>query len=444
MLGLGGSLALTGRAAMIDIGQRVSVGSVPARSPIVAWGDSMTRGYVAPAATLFDPPRAIVNRGVGHQSSTAIAARQGGIAITVTLAGNTIPMASRLTWDFSGGSDGWITTDATSAINPSSVSMIATGPDTLRITQSGGVANASARRLLGPATAFGAVADSIVRISATVSRFPNQVQEIGLVNTGNATGAGGAWVTTNRSFANGVRTTLANALATTPANYLALAAWLSGSEAQELLLTQPVVEIATPVAIIEKSINVLFDSGNFTGTISGRLAGIHGVISTDSAGNWSFLRDDFGPAISCPPGSVFVPDEANSLRRHTAWIWSGRNNFVNPASVKTDIAAMVAHLGHSRYLVGSICNGNYESEFAGGANYATLMQLNADLASLYGSRYVDIRSALIAAADPVADAIWITRDTVPASLRTDNIHLNPAGNAIVAREMVAATLARGW
>lgn len=134
-----------------------------------------------------------------------------------------------------------------------------------------------------------------------------------------------------------------------------------------------------------------------------------------------------------------------TLRRRTAWLWAGRNNYGDPATVKADIAAMIAALPHDRYLVGSILNGNYlPGEGLGGSNYSTITGLNAGLAALYGPRFVDIRGALINAADPVADAGDVLADIVPASLRTDNIHLNDAGYAVVAAAFKAANDAMGW
>ncbi|KQV83776.1 hypothetical protein [Rhizobium sp. Root1220] len=63
---------------------------------IVAFGDSLTTGagasspdhaYPAIASLLFDPPRKIVNRGTGGQTSTQIAARQGGVLLRLAVQG---------------------------------------------------------------------------------------------------------------------------------------------------------------------------------------------------------------------------------------------------------------------------------------------------------------------------------------------------------------------
>ncbi|MDB5539301.1 MAG: hypothetical protein JWQ89_1028 [Devosia sp.] len=134
----------------------------------------------------------------------------------------------------------------------------------------------------------------------------------------------------------------------------------------------------------------------------------------------------------------------STLRRRTAWIWAGRNNYSDPTTVKADIAAMVAALPHTRFLVAGIPNGNYATEYLGQPGYNAIIALNADLAALYGPRYVNVRGALVAAANPVTDATDIANDVVPGTLRSDNIHLNDAGYATVAAAFKAANDAMGW
>lgn len=118
-----------------------------------------------------------------------------------------------------------------------------------------------------------------------------------------------------------------------------------------------------------------------------------------------------------------------------AIIWAGRNNFTSPTTVKADIAAMVAALGHTHYLVLSVINRNdTASEYSGGANYTTITALNADLAALYGSHYVDVRSYLVSLYNPLdaQDVIDHGHDCPPSSLTTDGLHLTAAGYSAVA------------
>lgn len=69
------------------------------RGAIVAWGDSLTCGagasaghaYPDLAQALFDPPRSVVNLGIGGQDATQVVARQGGVPLLLSVAADTIP-----------------------------------------------------------------------------------------------------------------------------------------------------------------------------------------------------------------------------------------------------------------------------------------------------------------------------------------------------------------
>lgn len=121
---------------------------------------------------------------------------------------------------------------------------------------------------------------------------------------------------------------------------------------------------------------------------------------------------------------------ADATRRH--WnqvIWIGYNNFSSGTTVKADIAAMVAQLNHSRYIIVSVLNnGNTANEQGpSGAGYLQIKQLNADLAALYGSRFYDLRAALVAYGVSIADANSVSYDAPPSTIQPVNIHLNATG-----------------
>jgi hypothetical protein len=120
-------------------------------------------------------------------------------------------------------------------------------------------------------------------------------------------------------------------------------------------------------------------------------------------------------------------------------IWAGRNNFTDPTTVKADIASMVAALTTSHYLVLSILNSDTPSEWIGGADYATIVALNADLAATYGAHYLDVRAYLVSQYNPSIpqDVIDHAHDVPPSSLRSDFLHLNDAGNQVVASFLFA-------
>ena len=113
-------------------------------------------------------------------------------------------------------------------------------------------------------------------------------------------------------------------------------------------------------------------------------------------------------------------------------IWAGRNNYNYPTQVLSDIATMVADIGHDGYLVLSILNNN--TEVSGSAGYNAIAYLNSQLASIYGSHYLDVRSILVAAYNPgnPTDVTDHANDCPPSSLRYDTLHLNTAGYGVVA------------
>ncbi|GAB3335328.1 hypothetical protein GCM10027299_44220 [Larkinella ripae] len=119
-------------------------------------------------------------------------------------------------------------------------------------------------------------------------------------------------------------------------------------------------------------------------------------------------------------------------------IWVGRNNYLEPDNIKADIAAMVAALGHSRYLILSIINGHMgPKEQVFGDGHKAITQLNGELYKLYGDHYINVHAYLLSQYNPnsMADIIDHTDDVIPASLRADELHLNSAGYAKVAERI---------
>ncbi|RRB02690.1 SGNH/GDSL hydrolase family protein [Larkinella rosea] len=119
-------------------------------------------------------------------------------------------------------------------------------------------------------------------------------------------------------------------------------------------------------------------------------------------------------------------------------IWVGRNNYLEPDKVKSDIAAMVKALGHKRYLVLGLLNGSFgPNEDVFGAGHDAIMKLNGELYSIYGDHYVNIHAYLLSQYDPTdyRDITDHTDDVVPRSLRIDALHLNAKGNQKVAERI---------
>lgn len=160
---------------------------------------------------------------------------------------------------------------------------------------------------------------------------------------------------------------------------------------------------------------------------------------------------------------VYTRFQANPrLWGYNTTIWVGRNGYLGGiAQVKADIAAMVAAIGHTRYRVCEVLPKDDGTEETGMANRTLLNQLNADLASIYGARYVPLLSAMqnddgVPWVDgtPVGttDASDVAVGLVPDSLRVDNTHLTQgaalingrrSGNTRV-KDQLVASIAGGW
>jgi lysophospholipase L1-like esterase len=145
---------------------------------------------------------------------------------------------------------------------------------------------------------------------------------------------------------------------------------------------------------------------------------------------------------------MFTVDAAG-FDYQTAVIWAGRNNAGDPATVLADIAAMVGFLKpvNKRFVVISVLNGNYPGESIGGDGYDKIVnQINAKLRERYPNNYLDVREMLIrnynsAQSGDVTDA---NNDVPPRSLRSDEVHLNEAGKALVAQTVKNFFTQNNW
>ena len=146
---------------------------------------------------------------------------------------------------------------------------------------------------------------------------------------------------------------------------------------------------------------------------------------------FNILNKGVGGETSTQIKDRFIAETGNYDK--TVIIWAGRNNFTSPTTVKADIATIISTLTHDRYLVVGIINGDYSSEWSSGINYPVINQLNEDLKTIYGKKYVPIREYLVSLHNNSAqDLIDFGHDIVPTSLRSDNIHLNDTGYTKVA------------
>lgn len=130
-------------------------------------------------------------------------------------------------------------------------------------------------------------------------------------------------------------------------------------------------------------------------------------------------------------------DANTSLYPYATVFWVGRNDVtlgVSPITIKNNIAAMVASLGHTRYLVVGVTNKSDEP--TGNANEVIINQLNIDLGLIYGTRFIDIKSYLLSQGTGIGqDAIDVAAGVIPTSLRFDGTHLNSLGYSKLAAKV---------
>lgn len=410
-------------------------GGVPPWGPnsLIAWGDSLTAGtgstsghsYPALLNELFASTRTITNRGIGGQSSTQIAARQGGVPIMVDVSGNEIPAftpTAVYTADFEDGADGWTQQGFNGA------SAVAIGGKLV-------VTSGTNPNISGAGFNLVLSAGDAVRLQGTISNLEGGAQYV----QGGLRGGGSGWNGTPGSNTGGERVIDETYVATRDASDGAVALLFMPTSAtagrkfqlDNVTITVTKADGGGDVLVSNQTVNVLFQSGTYQGSMYGTIDGIHGNMTTDASGNWTFNRDEAGAAHAVTQPVQFVTDDALAYKDRTALIWAGRNNFSpDPEIVKSDIAAMIDYLGHDRYLIGAILTSANDGIDA----VSAIQGLNADLAAIYGRRFVDHYKNLRDHGDGSAqDDADIAAGHIPSSLRFDAVHLNDDGYAIVAQ-----------
>ena len=195
------------------------------------------------------------------------------------------------------------------------------------------------------------------------------------------------------------------------------------------------------------------DTAGTVRTLRASILGISGVlISTQQADTsngalaytgqgyrYTFTPDAGQTLPGAVPANTALIVDPEDRQDSVLLIWVGRNNVGQAGwqdEVKARIAAIVA--AHKplvpRFLVIGVTNATWEP--SGSAAYNQIVALNAELAALYGERFVDVRPAFNAG---TAD------DTPSPSLAADGLHYNgTTGRAAIAAPVTARITALGW
>lgn len=196
------------------------------------------------------------------------------------------------------------------------------------------------------------------------------------------------------------------------------------------------------------------------GPIVGTLAGVAGSVSAtfDGSGNrtaYLFTRTTAGAARIIDPATPFIPLETDHPFKITVFwygrnnFWTGRTDFYNAkAEVKAALAASIAYLKplNKKFIVMSVLTDNKPAEWLGTEKYNAITSLNEELKALYPRQFIDIRRALVRGYNPALpqDVIDFGHDVTPTSLLSDTLHLNFAGNTLVAQTVFNFIQQQGW
>jgi lysophospholipase L1-like esterase len=178
---------------------------------------------------------------------------------------------------------------------------------------------------------------------------------------------------------------------------------------------------------------------------------LRGLIETNTVGGVTVYNQGVGGETAEQIRTRISADTRHKDAIHIFWI--GRNNMgggglttEEQTYIKTALADSISEITSTpkRYLIMSILNGDYGGEYDGETAHTQMLNLWSDLTTLYPSNTLDIRQELIDNATSPGDDTDVTNDVPPSSLRSDSVHLNTAGKAIVAQAVYNFLDAKGW
>jgi len=196
---------------------------------------------------------------------------------------------------------------------------------------------------------------------------------------------------------------------------------------------------------------------NTSRSVTGTAGSVHCTLARSASGGppstseTYTITPDGGEVLpaSFPAGTPFIVD--NATTGNIQVLWPGRNDYFYPDQVKANVAAMVKRIGHTRFVVMPVINGEFASEYAGASGYLQIFGLEQDLAAAYPGNFLNIRRLLIdrglsdAGITPTSqDNTDLGHDIVPASLRADAVHLVTASYNLVADYLNTFIRAKGW
>lgn len=172
---------------------------------------------------------------------------------------------------------------------------------------------------------------------------------------------------------------------------------------------------------------------------------------------YTFVREEPGDPVMLLPNSTFVFDDAVKNRNELIIIWAGRNDPMDAQGIletKANLQAMIDYLGEfgrQHYLIISVCNGIADIEGFGSETYQRIANLNAELSSTFGDRFIDLRRYMVDQAifdlgmnPSEIDLTDMALDCIPRSLLSDHVHFNTRGYKAAGKFLAQTIKSLNW
>lgn len=189
---------------------------------------------------------------------------------------------------------------------------------------------------------------------------------------------------------------------------------------------------------------------NNSNTMAGFLYGVYGLLSTVDD-NHSFTRATAGSSVEIDPITPFIKSVTDYDDAHrTTVIWAGNNDFeaLYRPEVDGNVQRMVDYLKpqDKRFIIIGMAIADYPERRKGSVYYNDIMALHKKWRERWPDNFIDITPILQRRYDPnnPTDVQNLIDGCTPSSLRVDEIHLNDAGQRIVAEAINAHLILRGW
>lgn len=233
---------------------------------------------------------------------------------------------------------------------------------------------------------------------------------------------------------------------------------LSGKKSGQIARLQggiaPMLTIADNIIPASGSVSVTVDVpflNNYL-KVSGHLYGVHGTLSAVNNAHY-FTRSFPGIPVVIDPITPFVQSTTDTNHAYrTAIIWAGNNDTsaLYRAEVDSNVQRMVDYLRpvDKHFIVIGMAIAAYSDRLIGTPYYADTMALHKKWRERWPDNFIDITPILQRNYDPSnpTDVQNVLDGCTPSSLRQPNdmVHLNNAGQTIVAHTIYNHTIQRGW